>query len=187
MSPPRAFRPDGPLPTSRPRRVPWGWTMPELRQLVVVTLTAVCVGAAATGCGVSTSGPVDLGDGRVAGAVNNGRDDGPPTPNEARSAGDLVSSYLKAAVESGPTQPLQRIRSFLTSAANAKLVVDPNNRPNPTLILLLGPPVVGSSNSDGRVVTVHYVVVGVLSDQGRVDDLGDPTEKVMTFQVTPAE
>lgn len=161
--------------------------MTELRRLILATVTVVAIGAAATGCGVSTSGPVDLGDGRVAGAINNGRDEGPPTPNEARSAGDLVSSFFKAAVESGSGQPLQRVRSFLTSDANAKLVVDPNNRPSPTVIRLLGAPVVGSSNSDGRVVTVHYVVVGVLNDQGRVEDLGDPTDKVMTFQVTPAE
>ena len=150
-------------------------------------MASVMVVLATAGCGVSTSGPVDLGDGLVAGAAARNAGGGPPSPNDASSDVDLVGRYLKAGVESGPGQPLDRVQAFLTSKARAALAVDPKNPPNPVVIRIVGGPTSSPADIAGRNVRVDYVQLGPLSDQGRIDDLADPTVKTMTFHVTTAE
>jgi hypothetical protein len=161
--------------------------MSELRRVGLIAIAVLTVAFASIGCGVSTTGPNKLGDGIAAGPRNVA--DAPPGPDEAQGPLDLVSSYLSAAVETGTDQPLSRLQAFLTTQAVAALTssVDTKNPPNPTVIRLLGPPKPGLFTQDRTPVDVAYEVVGVLNDQGRVDDLADPHTGSMRFWVKTAE
>jgi hypothetical protein len=161
--------------------------MPDLRRVAIAAAVAVTIVLAAAGCGVSTSGPVDLGDGLVAGADARNAAAVPPLPNDASSDVDLVERYLKAGVESGPGQPLDRVQSFLTLKGKAALGVDPKNPPDPVVIRIVGGPTSSPGDTSSGTVRVDYVLLGQLTDQGRIDNLSpDTTVKTMTFHVTPA-
>ena len=149
--------------------------------------TVLAVTLAVAGCGVSTSGPVDLGDGLVAGAQGN-TGNGPPGPDAFSEPDELVSAFLNAAVESGPSQPLDRVNKFLTEKAqkalNPKVTPTP---PNPMIIRLVGDPVKAEFTPERRPVDVSYQVIGTLNEQGRVDELADSRIRKMRFWVSPGD
>src|SRR5215475_2655089 len=89
-------------------------------RVVLAAVAALTVAVAAVGCGVSSTGPTDIGDAVVAG--NNPRTvAAPPGPDDAQLPTELVANYLAAAVESGSSSSLQRLEAFLTPPAKATL------------------------------------------------------------------
>ena len=106
----------------------------------------------------------------------------PPGPDDAQLPADLVSNYLKAAVESGT--------NVAVASASRQFLTPPTPRPRsttrstrrtrrtPLVIRLLGQPVDGRVRPTDRTpVDVRYEVVGTLTAQGRVDNLADPTRR----------
>jgi hypothetical protein len=142
---------------------------------------ALALSLTLAGCGISTTGATDEGDGLTTGTSQTdteGRQ--APSPDTATSAEELVKDYL-AAASGGPTQ----VKAFLTDNA-LKTWKDPANKDNPplTIIHLMGSPQFGVVNGNSTI-TLTYRVVGTLTDQGRVDDLANPAQQRVTFQVVP--
>jgi hypothetical protein len=162
--------------------------MTELRRILIAVAMVALVAVAAVGCGVSSSSPAKIGDGIAAGP-NLSNPDPPPGPDDARLPADLVANYLAAGVEGGSDQPLDRLESFLTAPAQGalKASVDTKNPPNPLVIRLIGNPTDGAFVQDRTPVDVRYEVVGVLTDQGRVDSPSPLVQGSMRFWVKAAE
>lgn len=138
------------------------------------------------GCGVSTSSPRDIGDGLSVGAgVRSDIVVSAPNPDSAISTVDLVSSYLEAAVGGGD-QAIKQVKEFLTNKARSGWIDPPSPR-NPTVIRVLGEPTARSPVDFRTPVDVRYEVIGVLNDQGRVEELSPPGERMMTLWVAPAD
>jgi hypothetical protein len=102
-----------------------------------------------------------------------------PSPDDAGSAEGLVLDYLAAA-----SGGLNQVKAFLTENG-LKSFRDPANKDNPalTIIHLIGAPQTGAPSGTRTPITVTYRVVGTLTDLGRVDDLVEPNQQQMTFQV----
>ena len=159
--------------------------MRDLRRVALIAATAVTLAAGMVGCGVSTSDPIDIGDGIAPAGPRTGGD-GPPTEDKATLPLEQVTNYLAAAAEGGVDPPVFRMSKFLTPNANQTVLagVDRQSTPNPTVIRVLGRPVVAQAPGDPRTaVDVRYEVVGTLNDQGRVNELSEASVDTMRFWV----
>jgi Lipoprotein LpqB beta-propeller domain/Sporulation and spore germination len=152
------------------------------RSIVLALLLALTAG----GCGVSrSSSPVDVGDGLAGGPQGDDIVRTAPRPGLARSTENLVRYYLAAAAGGGESS-INQLTEFLTASARSAFV-PPRNPQNITIIRLLGDPVKGAPTVKRTPVTIRYQTVGVLNDQGRVDELVDPFPKQMTFWVVASQ
>jgi hypothetical protein len=136
---------------------------------------------AVAGCGISTTGATDEGDGVT---IGTGPTDSevlsPPSPDTAGSPERSVLDFL-AAASGGPTQ----VKAFFTENG-LKTWKDPVNKDNPplTIVRLIGQPQTGAIGAR-TPITVTYQVVGTLTDKGRVEDLAEPNQHQMVFWVVP--
>jgi len=146
--------------------------------LVVVLLAAL------GGCGISaTDTPVDEGDPVSSGDVSLGTE-APPTEDKATTPADQVTNFLKVAA-GGLASATERVKRYLTQEAR-EAWQDPPNPENPplTVIRLLGTPITGAVIGDTTPVTVKYQVVGTMTGGlGRIEDLADPSERQMRFDI----
>ncbi len=148
---------------------------------------ALSVAVAAAGCGISsTNAPTDVGDALVS-DTSLGSDvvRAAPDPNSVSTVEDLVRTYFKAAVGGGKAA-INPVKAFFTE--NYKRTwLEPSNPNQLTIVRLIDSPVRETSVDRRTSVRVRYRIVGVLTDQGRVDELVDPVTRTMRFWVQPAE
>jgi Sporulation and spore germination len=162
----------------RSRRVWW----PQPRRATVVA-TAVIAGLVLAGCGVSSQAePVRVGDGLAAG-IGGGSKAPLPLPHLASDPATLVRLFFKASAGGGP-EAVSTSGSFLT--ADAKQSWRPGDARHLTVVRLLS--VTPELATGGRTpVTVEYQTVGVLGEQGNIDELSDAPPARMTFDVLRGE
>ncbi len=153
------------------------------RRAGCAALVALALGLA--GCGVSAGGRAErVGAGLVVGVAGGDVVRSVPRPEEAFSAEALVRSYLMAAVGGGESA-INQVKAFLTGEARRAWQGPADQRVK--VIRIVGRPVTGASNGDRTSVTIKYQMVGVLTDQGRVDVLDEPDIQTMVFGVVLAE
>jgi Lipoprotein LpqB beta-propeller domain len=151
-----------------------------------LTAAGVVVTLSLAGCGVSGTGPTDEGNAAVIEVpATDAERKNPPSPDAASSAEGLVDDYLKAAVGGGKPA-IDQVKAFLNGHALESWVnpVSPEN-PQLTVIRVVRGPITGAATGSRTPVTVEYQVVGILSDQGRIDNLADLATRTMTFWVVP--
>jgi hypothetical protein len=153
----------------------------------VVASILVAVLGTAGGCGVSASTPEDHGDRLQAVPPFDDEVLPVPRPNDARSTEGLVELFLSAAVGGGEPA-IGQVRAFLTANADAafRYPADPQQA-QPTVVRVVGDPTAGVATGQRTPVTVTYQVIGLLNDQGRVDELSQPAGGTMVFWVVTDE
>jgi Lipoprotein LpqB beta-propeller domain len=149
-------------------------------------LVALLLTLGLAGCGVSASdSPVDEGDAAAGGTTATDTEImPPPSPDTAGTADRLVEDFLMAA-SGGRAGASDQVKSFLTDKFRAAWP-DPGN-PSLTVVRVVRGPVTGAAvTGRGTPVTVDYQVVGLLTDQGRINELADLTAvRTMVFWVVP--
>jgi len=153
----------------------------SVRRLIGLLLAGVTAVAIA-GCGISPSQPRHIGDGLVPGP-GLGSDQIPPPGPLLGTPTQTVSRYFEAAV-GGDDAAVQNVQSFLTPNWRSKWV----SGQQLTIVRNLRIDPEGARTGRSVTVTGRYQRVGVLTDQGVLDDVSEQPQFVpFTFTLVEGE
>jgi len=151
----------------------------------LATALILVIGLSVAGCGVSSeSTAVDVGDAFDPGAAQNGDSvKSPPSANSANLPEELVHDFFEASVGAGEAAAL-RAKLFLTAEGQGQWQPEPTTS---LTILRVASLTTGTPTGGETPVTVRYRIVGVLTEQGYVEDLVNSESRQMRFVVVPPE
>lgn len=148
------------------------WTVRRVAGSLLAATTAVAAG----GCGISATPPQPIADGLV-GGLGLGSDTQISAPGpEPGTPSQTVSRYFEAAAGGGEAA-VKNVQSFLSANARAKWV----SGQQLTIVRILRIDPEGARTGRTITVTGRYQRVGVLTDQGVVDDVNDQPQVNFTF------